>query len=384
MANTRKRIIPYTNMNTVLYGIDGADTVDVAYTFVTRFRIPAGTMAFDVVFPNFGGNATVITSVWGTVPSLDGTYAITNPTALTVKSVAISETALASGSSSYPSFLVSDSVQYYSNVESFIEIRTLVAAQAGNQYTLHMSTSDVLPNGFTKNIAAGGFGGDKITGNPALWVDSLDATAYVMFNYIRTYSTQKKIHVLHTGDSLARGVCGASADGKYSPLFLASQIDNRISPNVYARGGDLCRIFSRRSSTYADALKPNLVIMPPYSPNDASSIWHSSFGVALHTATKLRSVGINVVMTTPIPWDYSGSDLVKWQEIRANVISVSDGWKVPYIDFSTVLEDPNVAGKLKDEYYSNGATAAIRSHPNMDGKVAMANEIVRVVGLLAT
>ena len=385
-ANTRKRVVPYTNFHQSLYNFDGDNSVNIDVTFVSRFKAPSDFYAFDIVYPNFSQNTTTIVSTkWGTSSSLDGDFQQINPQDVKKNGVIVSNKQLESGSSFNPKFLVSDSIAKSGSAGDVIEIRTLVSDGNGYKYTLNYGTSgDDLPNGMIPLVSSIGVAGDKITGNDYVTTSSTDISVVAIFAYIRFYTKDKKINVLHVGDSLCRGVCGATANGKYSPLFLASQIDSRISPCVYGVAGQKASIFYKRPLNVFNDLSPSVVILPPYSPNDGSAEWIDLFGLILSTASKLRASGIVVILTTPIPCGYTGSDLTKWSFIRSEVIRISSDWEVPYIDFSTVLEDQNVTGKLKDDFYSDGEEPNIRNHPNMAGKLAEAQEIVRVIGLIAT
>lgn len=377
----KNNIAKPTNCCPLMYNFDGLNTVANAFCFAQRFKAPKDFYGYDIVIPNLGPNATVVSVATGKTTGLVGSYSMQSPVVPTINGAAITSKALTPGSAYEPSILISDVITVCGVAQDVVEVRVNISALTGNVYSKLAATdnSDVLQSGFYNSVSCDptGLSGDGITGNPASNCVAADKYSLISNCFVRFYSKSVTYPVLHCGDSLCKGEAGnIGGYGKYAPLWLASQIDTRIAPLIFGIGGQSASIFLNKIEVLAEKLQPSIAILPPYSPNDTMDKTYSSR--VMRAAYKMKAMGIIPAITTPIPWSYTSANLAQWQELRSDIVEIASSLRIPLVDLATVLESETIPGELKTEY-KGSSTGGAEKHPNELGKIAEANEIVRAL-----
>ena len=347
--------------------------------FAERYLCEEPFWGFRIRYINQSSNTGIIkASTWSVAPSLNATGSQVNPASVTISGTAINNTTIAGGGAGgIPSYTLSDVIFCDRPTGGVIEIRTNTAAGFTVNYLL-AGTGDALPNGITRTYSSTPLdSGDSITGNPSRTFPDNGLIGGVTLVEFFTYA-KKKVCVA-VGDSLTKGEAGAQTGlGTNSPLFMASRINKSLSAVTYGAGGRALSDSIAAAQGVISNLQPDVLVVSSWSPNEGISAAISGYSISrtIELVNLAARAGIRTVVTTPVPWGYSGANLIAWQNLVASVKKLQ-GCIVA--DITTTLEDPSNPGNLKPEYLGS-ALDIQKLHPNPAGKYAQAVVLAQVLG----
>lgn len=125
---------------------------------------------------------------------------------------------------------------------------------------------------------------------------------------------RRGLSVLGCGDSLTLGQSGSNGSWANSWGHQACvQLSTPEFPVMWANfgsGGQTSPVFYARAKNYIDKLRPDVIVIPCWSPNDGNIT--TDFGMTSLTAALLVAdyavrKGIVPILTTPMPLNYSGT-----------------------------------------------------------------------------
>lgn len=216
--------------------------------------------------------------------------------------------------------------------------------------------------------------GDHATPNDALYYNPQN---WPEIGYLRFGTVENGSLIFEAGDSLTRGQKGDGqtppAQGALGPLIMASTIDPNISPVVFGSNGSKSQYFQKIARELIPIYKPKAALVCCWSPNDGPTRQETAWFEFCDTVETCLRVGVQPILRTPYPCNYSEGALTVWLAIRDRIRQFSADNHFPLADYASVTEDSANPGQWIP---SLTADALFSLHPNMAGITAAANEIV--------
>jgi lysophospholipase L1-like esterase len=182
------------------------------------------------------------------------------------------------------------------------------------------------------------------------------------------------LSVLGVGDSLTLGqttTAWANSFGHQACTALSTPSLPVYWAN-YGYGGQTSPVFFARAKLLIDDLRPDVLIIPSWSPNDAFSAANLtlSLAAAVMLADYAIRKGVVPIITTPMPNNTlnTASDAIRL-DLRDRVLALAGSYIIA--DFDAVVSDNATPARLLTAYDSGD-----HLHPNDAGHAALATQAI--------
>ena len=375
--------VPRRPISPAAFGASQSGTVTSAQGFTERTKSADKiAVGFDVVWMNGAASAaTLVAAKWGIAAALTGAAAQVSPASLKISGVDIANASIPAGvNGQLADVLISDFVNVSLPAGTVVEIRSNIGAEAHTYNHTYVGTGAfIAPAAYMysceKTMTVGATG-DVLTGNPSVTCATGDISGCC---FVRFYYEDGTVSVLSYGDSIMKGDTGNAGEtslGNMSPLYIAGQLDTRISVIPFSKDAGASSVTHAALMAVIPKLKPSVVLIPSWSPNDGYPAMQTSINRAMQCVSVAQQNGCIAALITPNPWSAAGASLTLWQAgvDRVRAIYAKNPTIIP-VDFCAALEDPANPGKMLPQYFGT-ATDGGEKHPNDAGRQLEAEIIV--------
>lgn len=354
------------------------------YTFTEQFPVPAGAVAYRIVWRNYSSSAAMALAIAKTAQaSTSGN----NGTALTWATVTVGgagtgsvPVAIGSSASVQPGILFSDWVNGIVSTP-YIQVRSVFGS--GGVRVCVAADLTALNADLGESILSLASAGDHATVIDAQ-VPATGSPSYhpCDIEWIIDPTISRCYTVLDVGDSRTRGEYSTS---------------NRLGPAVWAKalaksGGRFllgCANYgvsgAPRAASHVQLLKTLPLMLPTFacvwfeSPNDGGgqAPMDTDFALGVQAVSAIQSYGVAPILCTPTPRNYTTDALARWQAQTLRVRNYAKKNGILLADYAAVLEDPANPGQWISAYKAAGD--GTNFHASQDGYKAQGAELYRVI-----